>query len=141
MVSPAAVRVKFSVALKPPTVTEAPVPVPLGAAKLATLPAVKAEVKGPAAVAPHFKALSALPSPAKNWSAASTSTTHTMDRAKREAASKTRTLFSDPRLLFDEEFFLSAEGAPVAFIDSLLERDSARSSHQRPCREAYATKT
>lgn len=37
-VPPAAVSVKFSVALTPPTVMDAPVPVPFGAAKLATLP-------------------------------------------------------------------------------------------------------
>src|SRR5829696_7212566 len=136
MVPPAAVRVKFSVALKPPTVMEAPTPVPFGVAKLATLPPANEEVKGPAAVAPHFGALRALPSPAKNWSAASTATTPAADRAKRNAARKTQTLLNEPGFLFETPCFLLTEGAPAAFIDSLLERYSARSRHSHPRREA-----
>jgi hypothetical protein len=106
MVPPAEVNVKFSVALKPPTVTEAPVLVPFGVAKLATLPAVNAEVNGPAAVAPHFEALRALPSPAKNWSAASTATTHATDKARRDAARKRQTLFNEPDFLLEQSCFL-----------------------------------
>jgi hypothetical protein len=136
MVPPAAVRVKFSVAFKPPTVMEAPTPVPFGVAKLATLPAVNEEVKGPAAVALHFEALRALPSPAKNWSAASTATTPAAVRARRDAARKRLTLFNEPGFLFERPCFLLTEGAPAVFIDSLLERYSARSRHYRPRREA-----
>src|SRR5215204_7333101 len=118
-VPPAAVSVKFSVALMPPTVMEAPTPVPFTAAKLATLPPVNALVKGPAAVAPHLEALSALPSPAKNWSAASTATTPTTDRAKRDAARKTQTPFNEPG-------FLRVESGMAAFIDFTPRRELSR---------------
>jgi hypothetical protein len=60
------VIVKFSVALTPPTEIVPPVPVPFTVAKLATLPVVKDEVKGPAEVVPHLAVASPLPSPAKN---------------------------------------------------------------------------
>jgi hypothetical protein len=68
----AEVIVKFSVALIPPTVIVPPVPVPFTVAKFATLPDVKDDVNGPAAVEPHLAVASPLPSPAKNWSAAKT---------------------------------------------------------------------
>ena len=62
----AAVSVKFSVTLIPPTEIVAPVPVPLTMLKLAMLPVAKVSVKGPAFVGAHLAAFKALPSPAKN---------------------------------------------------------------------------
>ena len=70
MVPLAAVRVKFSVALKPPTVTLPPVPVPLATPKPMMLPLVKAVANGPMGLplaTLYLEAVNKLPSPAKYW--------------------------------------------------------------------------
>jgi len=75
MLLPTDASVKLSVAVSPPNVIEdaGAAPVPFAIAKTATLLAVKADENGPAALAPHFEAVNALPSLAKNWFAACTS--------------------------------------------------------------------
>src|SRR5262245_39554640 len=72
IVPPMVVMVKFSVAVIPAAVIDAPVPVPFTTAKIATSPLAKDWLYGPPAVKLHlFAVVNALPSPMKYLSTAS----------------------------------------------------------------------